>query len=66
MKMTIVRTILLAFLGQSALAAPAWISVNQAGTGFVTESGTKFTPWGYNYFRDEKYRLLEDYWNTQT
>src|SRR5262249_50943271 len=31
---------------------------------FVTESGAKFTPWGYNYFRDEKYRLLEDYWNS--
>jgi hypothetical protein len=47
-----------------AYAAPEWIAVNKAGTGFVTESGAKFTPWGFNYFRDEKYRLLEDYWNS--
>ena len=27
------------------------------------DSGVHFTPWGYNYFRDETFRLLEDYWN---
>jgi hypothetical protein len=62
MKMTILRTIVFSFLCVPAFAAPAWIAVNKAGTGFVTESGATFTPWGYNYFRDEKYRLLEDYW----
>ena len=64
--MTVVRTILVAFLCLPAVAAPVpeWVAVNKAGTGFVTGSGAKFTPWGYNYFRDEKYRLLEDYWNS--
>jgi Cellulase (glycosyl hydrolase family 5) len=62
--MAILRTILLMFLCLPAFGAPEWIAVNKAGTGFVTESGAKFTPWGYNYFRDEKYRLLEDYWNS--
>lgn len=64
MKMTILRTIVFSFLCMPALAAPAWISVNKAGTGFVTDAGTTFTPWGYNYVRDENYRLLEDYWNS--
>ena len=60
----ILRTILVAFFSLPAFAAPEWIAVNKAGTGFVTESGAKFTPWGFNYFRDEQYRLLEDYWNS--
>jgi hypothetical protein len=65
MAVTSLRTILAAFLCLPAMAAPEWVTVDKAGTGFVlAESGAKFTPWGYNYFRDETYRLLEDYWNS--
>jgi hypothetical protein len=39
------------------------IRVSKDGTGFVrTTSGTKFTPWGFNYDHDAKGRLIEDYW----
>jgi hypothetical protein len=38
--------------------------VNKAGDGFaLSDSGRAFVPWGFNYFRDENFRLLEDYWN---
>jgi hypothetical protein len=62
----IVRTTLGALLCLPALASPDWVKVDKAGTGFVfAHSGAKFTPWGFNYFRDESYRLLEDYWNDE-
>lgn len=55
---------LAALLCLPAIAAPDWVTVDKAGTGFVfAKSGAKFTPWGYNYLRDENYRLVEDYWN---
>src|SRR5512139_424566 len=45
-------------------AAPPWIEVNKGGDGFVlTGSGTPFVPWGLNYHRDERFRLIDDYWN---
>ncbi len=57
---------LAAFLCLPVSAAPEWVRVNNARTGFVfAGTGAKFTPWGFNYFRDEKYRLLEDYWNDE-
>jgi hypothetical protein len=44
--------------------SPAWITVNDAADGFVRSSDrAAFIPWGFNYFRDERFRLLEDYWN---
>jgi len=62
--MAIFRAILVGLLCLPALATPDWVATDKAGTGFVlAESGAKFTPWGFNYFRDEKHRLLEDYWN---
>lgn len=58
------RTILAALLCLPAFAAPDWIAVDKTKTGFaLTESGAGFIPWGYNYVRDENYRLPEDYWN---
>ena len=33
--------------------------------GFVLEDGSPFVAWGFNYDRDEKGRLLEDYWATE-
>jgi hypothetical protein len=60
----ILRTTLAALLCLPALASSDWIKVDPSGTGFVfVQSAAKFTPWGYNYLRDENYRLLEDYWN---
>jgi hypothetical protein len=42
------------------------IAVGQAGAGFVlSPSGAPFTPWGFNYDRDYRYRLIEEYWNTE-
>ncbi|MEW6356642.1 MAG: cellulase family glycosylhydrolase [Planctomycetota bacterium] len=50
----------------AAHAQPArqeWVRVSDDGRGFVlTESGRKFTPWGFNYDHDRDGRLLEDYW----
>ena len=52
-------------------AAPAtkpmpFIRVAPDGAGFVREStNEKFTPWGLNYDRDHKLRLLEDYWDKE-
>lgn len=39
------------------------VRVSRDGKGFVLHpSGTKFTPWGFNYDHDSKGRLIEDYW----
>ena len=64
--MTSLRTaILLACLAAPAVAAqPRWIAVSEAGDGFVfPATGARFVPWGFNYLRDERVRLIEDYWN---
>ena len=50
------------FAASSAVAQPSWIAVSKDG--FVDSStGTRFVPWGFNYFRDERFRLIEDYWS---
>jgi hypothetical protein len=37
--------------------------IAREGGKFVTsDSGRLFTPWGFNYDRDSRYRLLEEYW----
>lgn len=42
------------------------LSLSMDGRGFVTaRSGQPFIPWGFNYDRDYKSRLLEDYWNAE-
>jgi hypothetical protein len=52
-------------------AAPAnsgseWIRVSKDKQGFVlAASGRRFVPWGFNYDRDYKFRLLEDYWEAE-
>jgi hypothetical protein len=39
------------------------VQVSKDQTGFVLEpSGRRFVPWGFNYDRDHKGRLIEDYW----
>jgi hypothetical protein len=43
-----------------------WIRVSKDKRGFVSaSSGRRFVPWGFNYDRDHKFRLLEDYWETE-
>ncbi|HET9363335.1 MAG TPA: cellulase family glycosylhydrolase [Vicinamibacterales bacterium] len=44
--------------------SPSWVAVSETGDGFVlSNQRAAFIPWGFNYFRDERFRLLEDYWN---
>jgi len=52
-------------LSAAAAAEPlSWISVSKGGDGFVLASNrAPFIPWGFNYSRDERFRLIEDYWN---
>jgi hypothetical protein len=43
-----------------------WVRVSRDQKGFVLDpSGRPFVPWGFNYDRDDKGRLLEDYWETE-
>jgi dienelactone hydrolase len=43
-----------------------WIKVSKDKQGFVfAASGRRFVPWGFNYDRDYKFRLLEDYWEAE-
>jgi hypothetical protein len=50
----------------TAAAQPSWIAVNKDNTGFVlSATDTPFIPWGFNYHRDERFRLIEDYWNDE-
>ncbi|HEY2910201.1 MAG TPA: cellulase family glycosylhydrolase [Gemmataceae bacterium] len=58
-------------LGVSSDAANAsaempWIAVSADKRGFVLAPDDKpFTPWGFNYDRDAKGRLIEDYWHDE-
>jgi hypothetical protein len=49
----------------SAQATLEHIRVSDDGRGFVTETGSRFTPWGFNYDHDETGRLIEDYWSAE-
>ena len=47
-------------------ASPPWVMVTKDGDGFtLLPSGRSFIPWGFNYDRDYKFRLIEDYWDTE-
>jgi hypothetical protein len=40
-----------------------WIQISDDKHSFVfAKSGQRFVPWGFNYDRDHRGRLLEDYW----
>ncbi len=41
------------------------LRIARDGHSFVTASGKPFVPWGFNYDRDYKSRLLEDYWSKE-
>ena len=66
-------TALAVLLGLSAQASARqtakemqWIRVGEDKHSFVlARSGQRFMPWGFNYDRDARGRLLEDYWRDE-
>ena len=64
-----VKALLLLIAGccaNSSLPAAEFIRVSKDGKGFMfSESGAKFTPWGFNYDHDRTNRLLEYYWKAE-
>src|SRR5687767_5407620 len=52
-------------LGAGALASSPSVRVSSDSRGFVTSGNKPFIPWGFNYDRDFKLRLLEEYWETE-
>jgi aryl-phospho-beta-D-glucosidase BglC (GH1 family) len=53
-------------IGHVHAAEMPWIAIAKDMKGFVLEpTGKKFTPWGFNYDRDHRGRLLEDYWQDE-
>lgn len=70
---TTVAIVLLSLLGSNLLAAaPATrptlerIAISADGHKLVHHPSNRlFTPWGFNYDRDYKSRLIEDYWITE-
>jgi Cellulase (glycosyl hydrolase family 5) len=54
------------------IPGPSWaeemaiVKVSQDKKEFVLDpNGKKFTPWGFNYDRDDQGRLLEDFWEAE-
>ncbi|HEY7159116.1 MAG TPA: cellulase family glycosylhydrolase [Gemmataceae bacterium] len=60
----IVISVILGLIAGSARAGEMeWIRVGKDKRSFVlAKSGRRFVPWGFNYDRDARSRLLEDYW----
>jgi hypothetical protein len=57
---------ILCCIGQVHAADMPWIAIAKDKKGFVLEpTGKKFTPWGFNYDRDHRGRLIEDYWQDE-
>jgi hypothetical protein len=51
---------------RSLTGGASFIRVSPDGTHFVfSDSGVRFTPWGFNYDHDRTNRLLEYYWNDE-
>jgi hypothetical protein len=51
---------------RAAAGEMEWVGVSNDKCGFVLkESGRQFVPWGFNYDRDAKGHLLEDYWDAE-
>jgi hypothetical protein len=52
--------------GAADAAKLEWLTVAPDGKGFVRgEAGKPFVPWGFNYDRDYKFRLIEEYWENE-
>ena len=53
-------------IDRAATKAPGFIRVSKDCRHFVfSNSGARFTPWGFNYDHDISNRLLEDYWKEE-
>jgi hypothetical protein len=64
---TIALTVLTGLAGftpaQASAAEMEWIRISNDKRAFVgAKTGRAFVPWGFNYDRDARGRLLEDYW----
>ena len=58
-------TLLLVAFSAAANAVEA-IAISKDGKGFVlADSGRPFVAWGFNYDRDYKMRLIEEYWDKE-
>jgi hypothetical protein len=52
--------------GAGRAADLEWVRVSDDRKGFVLDpSGRAFVPWGFNYDRDHKGRLIEDFWDEE-
>jgi beta-glucosidase/6-phospho-beta-glucosidase/beta-galactosidase len=65
--MTSAFAVFLSIITQALTLQPAaemdWIRISEDKRSFVfAKSGQRFVPWGFNYDRDHRSRLLEDYW----
>ena len=50
----------------AALGQPVVPRITVSGGSFVvSDSGERFTPWGFNYDQDWRFRLIEDYWGDE-
>jgi hypothetical protein len=53
-------------LTAAAAAPPPPIELSRDGRSFQLAGAEKsFTPWGFNYDRDHRFRLIEEYWETE-
>ncbi len=65
-RLAIIATLICLPISALLAASPPWVVVAKDGDGFVlTPSGRSFIPWGFNYDRDYKFRLIEDYWGAE-
>jgi iduronate 2-sulfatase len=46
-------------------AAMSGVRLAPDGHGFALDDGQPFVPWGFNYDRDYRMRLIEDYWDSE-
>ncbi|MEI6235900.1 MAG: cellulase family glycosylhydrolase [Planctomycetota bacterium] len=64
-KLILITTLLICSCTGTVGAVEA-ISISKDGKSFVlAESGRPFVAWGFNYDRDYKMRLIEDYWENE-
>ncbi len=62
----ILAALIVGVCAAAAPAAPEAIAISKDGKSFVlADSGQPFVPWGLNYDRDYKMRLIEDYWDKE-
>jgi hypothetical protein len=64
--MQLASVLLPALIATATGPALEWVSVAPDRRSFTLQpSGSKFTPWGFNYDHDDRGRLIEDYWDAE-